>query len=172
MAKRTFASVTEAPCTCKFLEGQAAHPKLPIRFNAKFNEYYIAGGTTEEDRVEVIIYHCPFCGGAAPESKRGEYFTDVPEQEARRLWTLLGGVKSVEDAFRVLGAPDVDAPYQVPDGWPKQTKERDGKQYEATRYLTYSKLSEVAEVQITVYANNLLEATIAGKFRGAPEPGA
>jgi hypothetical protein len=162
MAKRTFASVTEVPCTCGYLGRLAERPKLPIKFNELFNEYYITSGSTEQDRVEIAIYHCPFCGGAAPESRRGEFFATISDDEAKRLWVLVSGVKTLDDAFRILGTPDCDQPVKLPEGM----------HYKATRVLTYSRLSTVAEVQVTVHSNNEVEVTIAGKYKGAPSTGA
>ena len=161
MAKRTFASVTEVPCACGWLERLAARPRLPIEFNEKFNEYYITDGSVDR-RVEIAIYHCPFCGGAAPESKRGEFFETISDDEAKRLWVLVSGVKTIDDAFRILGTPDRDLPASAPDRGHHKT----------TRVLTYSGLSTVAEVQVLVSSNNEVEVTIAGKYKGAPSPGA
>jgi hypothetical protein len=172
MAKRTYASFTETACTCGYLERGVSYPGLPIKYNEQFNEYHITSGSSEQDRVEMVIYHCPFCGGAAPESKRGTFFAELSDEEAKRLWLLLNGINTVAEAFQKLGPPDGDEPYQTPEGWPKPTKEREGRKYEATRLLTYSNLSPAAEVQLTVYANDEVERTVAAKYTGAPSRGA
>jgi len=172
MGKRNYASVTEVPCTCGYLETAARQPEHPISFDEQFNEYQIEVDAPSQGKVQVVIYHCPFCGGAAPASRRGDFFAPISDKEAERLWSLLQGVKTVDDAFRVLGVPDKDEAIQMPDGWPKPTIDRRGQKYEATRALTYSRLSEVAEIQLLIFANDELEATVAGKYTGAPKTGA
>jgi len=172
MAKRTFASVTETPCTCGSLEQWVSHFVFPIRFNKQFNEYHFVSGSSDDDRVEIMIYHCPFCGGAAPESKRGTFFAEISEEEAKRLWALLNEINTAAQAFQHLGKPDMDEPYPTLAGRPKPTKEREGQKYEATRILTYSNLSPVAEVQFIVYGNDEVERTVAAKYTGAPSRGA
>ena len=87
MSKPTFASVTEQPCTCGFLERQADDPASPIVFDARLNEYHFeypspcAGGDCPTAKAEMMIYHCPFCGGAAPVSKRASLFTAFTPEE-------------------------------------------------------------------------------------------
>ncbi len=88
MEKRTWASVTGDPCSCGFLEQAADDPNLPIRFDPLVGEYHFefpspfAGEACPEAKAQLTIYHCPFCGGAAPPSKRDTLFTNISDQEA------------------------------------------------------------------------------------------
>ena len=103
MSKRNAASVTDLDCTCGYLEESAADPNLPIRFDHDLNEYHIVYISPMGGRVASLIHHCPFCGGAAPQSRRGELFADVPEGEGERLRALTGDVDTVEDLIELLG---------------------------------------------------------------------
>jgi len=115
MTKPTFASVTEQSCVCRYLTNAAADPQSPIVFDPRLNEYNFvypdpcADGTCGVGNASLRIYHCPFCGGAAPASKRHLLFAIISPEEQQRLDPLLAEIKSVEDAFRVLGAPSLDA---------------------------------------------------------------
>src|SRR5262245_4848327 len=94
VTKPTFASVTEEPCECGYLSDAANDPDSPIAFDAELNEYNFqypspcGGGACEGDKALLRIYHCPFCGGAAPQSKRDLLFTVISAEEQRRLLRL------------------------------------------------------------------------------------
>ena len=76
--KPTFSSVTDTLCVCGYLERASEEPEVPIVFDAKVNEYHIANiGKNGGHRV---IYHCPWCGGAAPRSKRASLFATVTDK--------------------------------------------------------------------------------------------
>ena len=66
------------------------------------------GGTCPEAKAHLTIYHCPFCGGAAPPSKRDTLFTNISDQEAARLYRLFEGMHTLEEVVRALGPPDDD----------------------------------------------------------------
>lgn len=58
------------PCTCNYLQGLVDRPEFPIGFDDESLMYRF---TYQEPDCEgpsmLLIYHCPFCGGAAPRSK-------------------------------------------------------------------------------------------------------
>ena len=85
MRKRTHSSVTKKLCCCGYLERAGLDPESPIDFDTRTNEYQfkymVAGGKGEGS---LIIYHCPFCGGAAPESLRDALFETVTVSERQR----------------------------------------------------------------------------------------
>jgi hypothetical protein len=115
--------------------------------------------------VFVVLYHCPFCGGAAPESKRGDLFSQISDQEASRLRSLTEKVKSGADALRVLGTPDDDQPIEIPAGTMLRSK-RNGAPFCPNRVLTFSRVSQVAEVQVMVDETDEAQAVIAPKLIG------
>lgn len=172
MTKPTFASVTEQSCACHYLAHAADDPRSPIVFDPKLNEYNFEYTSPCSDEACAVgkaylrIYHCPFCGGAAPESKRNLLFAVISPEEQRRLNELLSGIKSVEDAFRVLGTPDHDDPH----GLTVQQREREGTAPTRRSYrsLTYSQLSDTAEVILTDYRADGVHVALQGKYIGLP----
>ncbi|TAK19469.1 MAG: hypothetical protein EPO40_33155 [Myxococcaceae bacterium] len=173
MTKPTFASVTERPCACDYLSHAADDPRSPIVFDPKLNEYnfeYPSLRSDEAGKAYLRIYHCPFCGGAAPESKRDQLFAVISPEEKRRLNQLLSGIKSVEDAFSVLGTPDHDDPH----GLTAQRPEREGSAptRQSYRSLTYSQLSDTADVILTDYRADGVHIALQGKYVGLSGAGA
>src|SRR5262245_31009124 len=163
MSDSTWASVTEAPCTCKHLERCAADPNVPIEYDSDLNEFNIVLSGRLGKYGSMRIYHCPFCGGLAPKSRREELFAVVPEPEYQRLRALTLGIGSVEDAVRVLGVPCSDDVVSFPEGyvWPV---ERDAKI--PVRALTFTRLSDVAEVHVTVNDDKSVELSFGPKYIG------
>src|SRR5687768_4501390 len=112
MSKPTFESVTEEPCACGFLEHQADDPASPIVFDPALNEYHFeypspcAGPDCPADKAKLMIYHCPFCGGAAPASKRGLLFAVIPAAEQGRLKRLFDGLGTLAEVVTAVGPPD------------------------------------------------------------------
>lgn len=175
MAKPNPFSVTEEPCACGDLERSADDPRSPIVFDAELNEYNLeytspcGDGTCAPGKGSLRLYHCPLCGGAAPESKRDLLFAVIPLDEQRRLNGLLAGVRSIEDALRVLGPPDRDDPHGVM----VHQAELDGAPPTLQRYrmLTYTGLSDTAEVIVTDYRRDGVHTVLQGKYVGPPRTG-
>lgn len=165
MGTGTAASVTEISCTCGYLEGSAADPNLPIRYNPEFNEYSFVWSSGPDEYGEAYIYHCPMCGGRAPESRRHEVFAEVPYSEYERLHALTSGLKSVDDAIRVLGDPSRVDEMEIPPGYAAPT-DRSGNPVWPKRTLTFTEVSELADVQIAVKADNTIEVSCAPKYTG------
>src|ERR1700681_961480 len=101
--RRTYASVTKTVCTCMYLGQAADDPRSPIVFDADTGEYQFTYQEPEcTGPSSLVIYHCPFCGGAAPESKRHLRFAVIPAAEEQRLIALLAPVRSGHDALKIL----------------------------------------------------------------------
>jgi len=140
MTKRTFASVTETLCSCNYLQDAADNSSNPIQFEPQSSEYQFVYGN-----CMLVIYHCPFCGGAAPESQRELLFAQIPEAEEERLAKLLFGIETMDDALRLLGKPDFEetSSGRLPE------RENAPPQIEHHRELRYYHLSDCAEVWLT-----------------------
>jgi hypothetical protein len=164
MSTGTWASVTETNCTCPYLEDNAANPDLPIRFDPDLNEYQIVW-PIGDGYGSMLLYHCPFCGGRTPKSLRETLFATVPNEEYERLHVLTRGIKSIEDAIRILGTPSRDEATTVPPDFTPPT-ERDGRSNWPVRFLTFSDCSDVAEVQVSVKADNTVEVSCGPKYTG------
>jgi hypothetical protein len=175
MEKPTFASVTKDPCTCGFLQEQADDPTSPIVYDAELNEYYFeypspcGDGECGREKATLMIYHCPFCGGAAPEPKRDLLFAVIPPGEERRLYKLLGGIKTLDQATQALGPPDDDNPH----GLTETQVEREGTAptVESFQTLRYSGLSGTADVYITETRTGGVHFWLQGKYLGPPLDG-
>jgi hypothetical protein len=175
MAKPTFASVTEEPCACGSLEHAADDPRSPIMYDARLNEFHFEYPSPCGDsdcgrgKASLMIYHCPFCGGAAPKSKRVLLFAVILPEEQGRLYKLLGGIKTLDEALQALGPPDEDNPH----GLTEKKKEREGTAptVESFRVLRYSRLSPTADVYITQSRTGDAHFWLSGKYLGPPSEG-
>jgi hypothetical protein len=163
--KPTHASVTDAPCKCGYLERASDEPMVPIVFDEQTNEYHIENVGDAGHRV---IYHCPFCGGAAPPSKRGSLFATITQDENSRLIALATGFKTVKQAVAKLGTPDDDMPAGL--GMGSKPTEGEAPTFTSYRTLTYKGLSETADVVLIDYGpEHGLRVTLRGKYLGKPE---
>jgi len=127
-------------CDCDVLQRMADDPKFPIEFDATLNEYHI----THAGDGYALIYYCPFCGGST-----------------LRLSELTKNLRTIQDVTTALGEPDI----RQPVGVVTTTPERDGKP-EVTRscpVLIYTKLSDVADIHVTVYPTDRVAITFQGK---------
>lgn len=163
--RRTHASVTNIPCTCGYLERAADDPANPIVFDERTAEYQFAYQESAcEGRSMLVIYHCPFCGGMAPESKRQELFAAIPPAEVERLSTLLSPIETIQQAFDTFGLPQMD------DFSVMRNLRRDEADNPPTiqrcRELLYTQLSEVAEIRISELPNGSVSWMLSGKYIG------
>ena len=164
MDQPTHVPSTKEPCTCGYLEGSAADANTPVRFDPDLNEYHIVYPVPGCGQGTLMLYYCPMCGGAAPPSRRGDLFAEVPPAEADRLRALTCQVKTVDDVPVVLGVPDVDEPVQLGGiVWPST---RDSKPEPPARILNFTSLSEAATVQVALYADGSAHATFLPKYLG------
>lgn len=163
MAERpTYASVTNAPCKCGYLREAADNPRLPIVFDKRMGEYHFQYHDKEaKGYTTLVIYHCPFCGGAAPKSKRALLFHVIPPDEERRLTALLDGVSSIRAAIRKLGKAEDDNPRGAGVEVPEQAGHPPTMQW--FRTLRYEKLSKVADVWVTERADGRASWRLQGK---------
>jgi hypothetical protein len=158
----TFASKTDAPCDCGFLDRAAKDPTLPIEFDAELNEFHVVCA-----QGFMMIYHCPLCGGKAPESLRRDLFQRIPDGEAKRLLGLNRNFKNADEVISALGPPDADQPL----GGMEMHPESDGRPpwVTAHRVLVYTHLSEVADLYVSVYPSGGVGFGLQGKYGGLPE---
>lgn len=158
MAMSKHTSVTDKPCTCELLQRTANDPSYPIVFDADTNEYHF----TWNDGAILVIRHCPFCGGAAPESKRALLFAQIPGSEESRLAKLLKGVISMDDAIKRFGKPDYD---KTSTSCRDETEDA-GPRIAHHRLIQYHELSDVAEIWITERPNGSVHWELHGKYVG------
>ena len=109
----------------------------------------------------LVIYHCPFCGGAAPKSKRALLFHVIPPEEERRLSAILGGITTLRAAIRKLGKPDDDNPRGTGVQYPEHRGRPPTMQW--FRTLRYDNLSKVAAVHFTERGDGRASWSLHGK---------
>jgi hypothetical protein len=152
-------SKTEEYCTCGSLQRAAETAGAPVKFDKDMNEFLLTGGL--DGAHDVIMRHCFFCGGRAPESLRQNLFARLTDDERWRLIDLMKPLKTAEDVIATLGEPDRD----MEVGSSTTRPERDGMPEETTYYrnLLYHNLSETAEVRVIVYPAGMVAFSFTGK---------
>ncbi len=157
--KPTFYSVTTQLCECGYLQRAADEPGNPIEFIKEMNEFVFTYGDYPGGKANLAIYHCPWCGGVAPQSKRDQLFVTVSREEKDRLAEVLRPIKTIEDAITKFGNPDFEGSfsttYQESESMPPTTV--------CGRRITYYDLSEVADVCFLERADGKAGWTIEGK---------
>ena len=165
--KATFASVTEIACSCGYLENAANDPDSPITFDPVTNEFHLeCQGAGKKGAL--ILYHCPFCGGACPKSLRDELFARIPRNEEKRLLDLFAEVGTIEDAIKKFGTPETDLSHGVGHRTP-ETEDRPPVQ-EWFRNVVFTNLSQVADIHVTDYHKDRVHVRLQGKYLGKPAP--
>jgi len=153
-------SVTSIPCKCDQLQRAAAEPEDAIAFDEEMHEYHI----TSPRGGYLVIFHCPFCGGVAPRSKREERFATVSHAEAARLEALTSRLRTVKAAIAALGKPASDVPNGVRT-YSRPTSKTPS-QITSYRMLTFTGLSSVADVDLIDYGVQGLRFSFRGKYLG------
>lgn len=149
------------PCNCGSLERAAEDPANPIIFDSKFNEYQLEYQAASGP-AQMMIYYCPLCGGKAPESKRDRFFSRISNEEFRRLSNMTKNIRTIEDAIKALGAPEVDSHVEVTS----PIKDMKPEVRKAFRSIVYSNLSETADIRITDYLEDKVRVQFEGKYTG------
>jgi hypothetical protein len=147
-------------CECGYLRRQATQADSPIRFDATLNEYHFVQAT-----AHLIIHHCPFCGGRAPQSRRPTMFAVIAESERQRLSALTASLHTVEDAIEAFGPPDFDCPAGIVSFAPQQTSEVSEPQ--TYRVLVYRGLSDTADLEVQVDSAAGTQIHVVPKYVGS-----
>jgi hypothetical protein len=145
-------------CKCGSLARMAEDPKNSVEFDARLNEYHIrrADGSGYS-----LIYFCPFCGGNAPKSERASLSQRLTDAERQRLGELTKDLRTVQDVIAAFGEPDTRRPI----GMTVVTPEKEGAPETtlACPVMTYTRLSDVADVHVTVYPADKVGISFQGK---------
>jgi hypothetical protein len=131
-----------------------------VKFDSRLNEFNIVKGERS-----IRIYHCPFCGGKAPESLRDTLFAHVSGEERERLHLLGLDVASLAQIVAKFGEPSRDQPLGAGIGVPEPAGEIT--QFISYRVLTYAQLSKVADLQFHLHADGgLARIVVSAKYIG------
>jgi hypothetical protein len=155
--KPTYASVTEVPCACDYLQNAASDESNPIRFDERAGEFQFIYGD-----AMLVIYHCPFCGGGAPPSKREQLFHAISTDERERLTDLVGSLRTIEEAIATLGKPDFESQSVAS----QVEKDAQPPEVTVTRLIRYYSLSDAAEVNVIERPDGTVYYSFTGKYAG------
>ena len=149
--------IEKGACKCEWLERAADDPKCPVEFDAEVNEYHLVRSPQDY----MMIHYCPWCGGSAPKSKRGKLFHTLTDVESRRLVRLTQDMRTLQEVTTAFGEPDI----KQPAGLVITKPERDGKPETTQSYpvMIYQKLSEIADVHVTIYPADRVGISFQGK---------
>lgn len=148
------------PCECDWFARSAAEPNIPVVFDAGLNEYHLLHGGSA-DGAYSLLWYCPFCGGAAPKSRRQELFLLLTVAESSRLAELVDPLRTIADVIQAFGKPDEDL--DPGDGcmWPASSSAPST--FERGRTLVYRGLSRTADVRATEGADGRVRFSFSGK---------
>ena len=153
----------DAPqCECRWFERAVRDESIPVVFDALMNEYRLVH---DAGRGYSLFYHCPFCGGRAPDSLRGTYWTEVSLEESHRLQDLTKNIKTPEQLFEAFGNPDQD--FEVSGGF--TTPGSEGEPPETMlgpRRVVFKGLSDTADVHVRIDRYDRLRFSFAGRYIG------
>lgn len=151
------------PCGCKWFERAAEDPDMPVIFDETTNEFHLVH---LNGKGYSLFYHCPFCGGRAPESLRASLFACVSHEETVRLHLLTENIRTEEEMRAAHGEPDRVLP--VSGGSTTKGSETEAPEtVVGGRCLVYGNLSETAEVRVKIDRYGKLKFSFSGKFIGA-----
>lgn len=139
-------------CSCEWLKNAAADERFPIEYDVESNQFKLRCELGDGELGYTVMHFCPFCGGKAPDVKKEQNFAQLSEQELLRLQELTRQIKSIEDAFRILGEP--------------QLAQVEQEFLEAARSLTYQNISEAATIHITEYGQGDVRIVFQEKYIG------
>lgn len=153
----------DAPdCGCNWFERAAKDDSIPVVFHEMMHEYHLIHN---DGRGHSLFYHCPFCGGKAPQSLRGTYWTDVSHKESSRLQALTRGITTPEELFAAFGKPDQD--FEMSGS--STTPGTDDSPPETTlgpRRVVFKSLSDTADVNVRIDRYDRLKFSFTGRYIG------
>lgn len=149
-------------CVCNWLLEAMEDPRFPVEYDSETNQFKLICRLSENEVGYTVLHYCPLCGGKAPDIRQQQLFAQMSQQELNRLQALTNEIKSIEDALRILGEPEMDVPQTAQSALMEEEEEME----EFMRSLTYENLSETAVVHITDFANGHVRIVFQEKYIG------
>ncbi|WP_339742471.1 hypothetical protein [uncultured Rubinisphaera sp.] len=66
-----------------------------------------------ERNSQLMIYHCPWCGGIASKSHRASLFHKLNSESCEEIYNKTVTCTTLDEVIALLGQPDVDEPTTV-----------------------------------------------------------
>ncbi len=149
--------ITERKCKCHAISMLADDPNVPIQYNHKLNEYYLAFG----DNGQAPLYYCFSCGGRLTKSKRGQLFTKPSVREKTKITEKIKEARNIDDIVAILGEPD-ERHGEVLHSM-EQKKKYGMKNVRQT--LRYTSLAKTLNLLLQGYEDNSFAVMFEGKFK-------
>jgi hypothetical protein len=131
----------------------------PIKFDEELKEYSFEDKSLNSS---LMIYHCPFCGGVASESKRGDLFAKVSSKEASRVGALIINLDTTEAIEAALGKPDKTL---IHDRLPEEIALFQKMASSPIHQWSFTRLSRTANLEFWIYPDGKIERAIVPKPR-------
>lgn len=93
-------------CECNWPKHAILNEWFPITYDEDLGEFQLILDCGERGKGSAILRYCPSCGGAFPDSLRGDLFTVPTEDDMKNVAEVMSGVKTVADMKQKLGDPD------------------------------------------------------------------
>jgi len=149
-------------CGCKWFELSAKDDSIPVVFDELMNEYHLKH---VNGRGYSLFYHCPFCGGKAPDSLRGTYWTEVSHEESRRLQLLTNHIKTPDELFSTFGVPDQD--FEIGGGSTSPGSDDEPPEtVVGPRRVVFTGLSDTVDVHVRIDRYDRLRFSYMGRYIG------
>jgi hypothetical protein len=145
-------------CECAAVADLASDENCPIEFDPDLEEYNLV---SSDGKVQFRLYFCFFCGGALPKSNRVSLYTEPNPKETEQVKKLLDGARTIDDALRELGEPNL-----VTDA-PKAEKTSSGVGYR--HHYHYSSRWKTLDLTVRERSDKSFDLAIVGKVKGAPK---
>ena len=150
-------------CTCDWLKNAATDARFPVEYDEQSNKFKLQCRLEDGKLGYTVLHFCPFCGGMAPDIRKEKTFTQISEQEFLRLQELTRQIKSIEDALRILGEPQL---VYSPLSMQAQISQAEQEMLQNARSLTYQNISETAIIHITEYEQGGVRIVFQEKYIG------
>ncbi|MDA1166376.1 MAG: hypothetical protein O3B13_25045 [Planctomycetota bacterium] len=160
MAQPNSQSVTTTVCTCGYLERSANDPDSPFVFDEAVNQYHFTFPFRDRGDAQLMIYHCPWCGGVASDSHRGSLFHDLDPKSCDEIIEKTASCQTLDDVIAILGTPNDDEYTGI------KHNEKDGRspRVDRVRRITFHNLYD----EMSVSFEQLVGGSIGSSF--IPKP--
>jgi hypothetical protein len=92
--------------------------------------------------AQLMIYHCPWCGGVASNSHRASLFHELKSASCEDICKKTATCATLEDVIAILGEPDEDEPTII-----KHFEKTDSSpRVDRVRQITYNRLYDEMSV--------------------------
>jgi hypothetical protein len=142
-------------CVCNKLFDVANDAKVPIEYDARTDEYYLA----TEDGAKIFFNYCFSCGRYLSKTLGDRFFTVPLDQEINEIKERIKGVVSIENVIRILGEPDEISD----DSTSEYQKKKIYSSQDIKRTLIYKSISRTLIVYIQQFADGEIGVLFTGK---------